>query len=83
MGRWGHQDLSGNIAEFVLDYAGPYPVPCTDCANLTQFFSDGERAMRGGAWWQQQGQLMTAGLQDASTKRDHNYGARCARDIPR
>ena len=35
-GRWGHAELGGNALEWVLDwYAGSYPDPCVDCANLT------------------------------------------------
>jgi formylglycine-generating enzyme required for sulfatase activity len=81
MGRWGHLDLSGNIDEFVLDYSGITPVPCTDCANLTSL--DGTRAAHGGGWWQWENALWVAGAPGGTTKRDHNYGARCARDIPR
>ncbi|MDB4933817.1 MAG: hypothetical protein JWP87_789 [Labilithrix sp.] len=33
-GKWGHFDLSGNMAELVFDVDGPLPMPCTDCARI-------------------------------------------------
>jgi len=33
-GKWGQADLAGNAAEWVLDLAGAYPLPCIDCTNL-------------------------------------------------
>ena len=37
-GRWGHQDLHGNLFEALLDVTDPMlislPVPCGDCAEL-------------------------------------------------
>lgn len=35
-GRWGHADLSGNVFDWALDWAGgTWPSPCIDCALLT------------------------------------------------
>ena len=39
-GYWGQSDLDGNVSEWALDKANfgaapPYPMPCHDCANLT------------------------------------------------
>jgi formylglycine-generating enzyme required for sulfatase activity len=34
-GRWGHAELIGNAAEWVVDFYGPLPTTCIDCANLT------------------------------------------------
>lgn len=34
-GVWEQADLSGSVAEWLLDFDGPLPVPCGDCANLT------------------------------------------------
>lgn len=34
-GKWGHSDISGNLAEWLLDWYYAPPKPCVDCANLT------------------------------------------------
>jgi formylglycine-generating enzyme required for sulfatase activity len=35
-GKWGQSDLDGNIAEWTLDWwTNPYPMPCNNCAELT------------------------------------------------
>ncbi len=54
-GRWGHQDLAGNVAEWTLDLYDPawYSPggpgnPCPDCANLGDYNDD--HAARGGSW---------------------------------
>jgi len=44
---WGHNDMSGNVWEWVLDYGGGYPNPCVDCANLT---TNANRVFRGGGY---------------------------------
>jgi formylglycine-generating enzyme required for sulfatase activity len=48
-GQWGHADLGGNIAEWVLDtYAAPYATTsCDDCANVADLSM---RGIRGGAF---------------------------------
>jgi sulfatase modifying factor 1 len=33
-GYWGHADLAGSVGEWLLDFHGTLPVPCSDCANL-------------------------------------------------
>ena len=33
-GKWGHFDLSGNVAELVVDVDGLLMLPCMDCARL-------------------------------------------------
>lgn len=48
-GRWGHSDLAGNVGEWLLDWAGIVPVPCSDCANLTPG-PDSYRINRGGTY---------------------------------
>jgi formylglycine-generating enzyme required for sulfatase activity len=43
-----HQaDLAGSLAEATFDLFGPYPMPCTDCANTT---TGSLRVYRGGSW---------------------------------
>ncbi len=32
---WGPADMGGSVAEWNLDLAGTSPMPCTDCANLS------------------------------------------------
>jgi sulfatase modifying factor 1 len=49
-GKWGHLDLAGNAAEWVLDVPGDPPLPCDDCANLGTS-SDVARQTRGGSWF--------------------------------
>jgi formylglycine-generating enzyme required for sulfatase activity len=34
-GKWGQAGLGGDLLEWVLDGFATYPLPCTDCANLT------------------------------------------------
>lgn len=48
-GQWGHADLAGNLAEWVLDtYAAPYAMTsCDDCANVAD---TSMRGIRGGAF---------------------------------
>lgn len=46
-GRYGQADLGGNVAEWVLDYTGPYPSGCTDCAQLAP---SNTRQLRGGSF---------------------------------
>lgn len=49
-GRWGHYDLAGNVAEWVLDHvpdpSDTYLSPCDDCVRI----GTGERGVRGGAF---------------------------------
>lgn len=78
-GRWGHSDLGGNAWELVLDYYAPtYPVPCTDCANLTAATN---RSARGGGF---DGDASTVRVGYrypvfAANSRGAAFGVRCAR----
>ncbi|HVU53027.1 MAG TPA: SUMF1/EgtB/PvdO family nonheme iron enzyme, partial [Polyangia bacterium] len=74
-GPFGHFGLAGNVAEWVLDSPGAYPVPCKDCANLN---GPGGVA-RGGAFDSLVSALTTSAraMVDPSTR--SSIGARCAR----
>lgn len=80
-GRWGHGDLAGNVAEWVLDwYADPYTNPCVDCANLTPATT---RSYRGGGIGSPSPDFTKASARRAATP-DHRsvaIGVRCARSI--
>lgn len=52
VGRWGHFELAGNVAEWTLDASGDkdniiLPTPCNDCASLVP--GNPEGLMQGGA----------------------------------
>jgi sulfatase modifying factor 1 len=75
-GKWNQADLVGNLAEWLVDYAGEYPVPCYNCTNGAVA---ARRVVRGGDWTlgpmdnlNSQGQVMP-------DTREGLYGARCAR----
>ena len=80
-GRWGHHDLAGNAAEWVLDwYEEPYPAggTCTDCVNLASTRT--MRGLRGGAHWDSAGLITTDYRYYGSPDfRVIGAGARCAR----
>ncbi len=41
VGKWGHFDLAGNVAELVYDTDGTLPVPCADCVHPPPAFLSG------------------------------------------
>jgi formylglycine-generating enzyme len=52
-GKWGQADLGGNLLEWTLDYFGPYPTPCDNCADLNNvivFGISSVREVRGGSF---------------------------------
>jgi formylglycine-generating enzyme len=78
-GRWGQSDLSGNVAEWTLDYWGDLPQPCNDCLNTT---AADERVVRGGYFRSDEYlvkvSFATSSVPDAV---DSFAGFRCARDL--
>ncbi len=78
-GRWGHADLGGNLWEWVLDLGANYPLPCTDCANIS---SGTERIRRGGRMASDSSQLLTPyrAYTRPPTDRGTGTGLRCARN---
>jgi formylglycine-generating enzyme required for sulfatase activity len=75
--RWGHEDLSGNIGEWVKDYDGPYPVPCDNCEDLGQG-GVAPHIYRGGSWQHPVDQVNTT--YRAFPSFGPHTGFRCARD---
>ena len=81
-GRWGQSDLAGNVKEWVLDYWNSYPLPCTDCANLTPLaVASPPRMLRGGGFESETDFLRTANQDpfDPLTPFITDVGFRCAR----
>jgi formylglycine-generating enzyme len=90
VGRFGHLDLIGNVAEWVLDGISttwynnfPTGTPCRDCADLNA--SDiAYRGVRGGAWdYVDLATLRSTDRQSAAPNtRSAENGFRCAHDRP-
>ena len=76
-GKWGQSDLLGNVSEWTLDWDGPYPVPCADCASLTV----GTIRERRGSDFKSAAPLVTTHRRAGSdpTTRAVDQGVRCAR----
>ena len=93
VGRFGHFDLGGNVAELVLDAVGrksntdPLPTPCVDCASLMPAApqiggaSETDLLTLGGSW---NGAAPTLRTDDFAAVRLNDIsvdvGFRCARD---
>jgi formylglycine-generating enzyme required for sulfatase activity len=77
-GKWSQADLAGNVAEWVLDYAGDFPLPCVDCAGTLH--PAAERVHRGGAFDQDADVLgsLESSRRVPSARYD-GIGVRCAR----
>ncbi|XYH94404.1 formylglycine-generating enzyme family protein [Sorangium sp. So ce1128] len=79
-GLWGHADLAGNLWEWTLDFEGPYPDPCPDCANLE---GGSARVIRGGSWWQPEAEDISTSFRNGWDPADLTdaLGVRCARPL--
>jgi cysteine-rich repeat protein len=77
-GKWGHADLSGNLAEWVQDSLGSYSSNCDNCAYLSE---NTDRMIRGGAYTDPAPNILSS-YRDSNTAAvpDAYYGARCARN---
>jgi formylglycine-generating enzyme required for sulfatase activity len=77
-GKWGHLDLAGNLAEWLLDYEnGTYVLPCIDCADLN---TSGRRRIAGGFWNSPAEGVIAGGRSgDNPAARSLAYGVRCVR----
>ncbi len=83
-GKWGHADLVGNAAEYVLDCQGRYFTPCDNCANLTCSEFETDRVNRGGSFQSGMGPPYNAAPNYRENYapadwRSSGLGARCAR----
>lgn len=81
VGRWGHHDLSGSMFERILDFAGTFPNPCVDCANL----SEGAWQVKGGSYyfWDSAYLPVAFGYAEYASIgfEPHPMGIRCARSL--
>ncbi|HEY4240143.1 MAG TPA: formylglycine-generating enzyme family protein [Kofleriaceae bacterium] len=83
-GKWGHADLGGNAAEWVLDWYALYAVPCVDCAAVVQGAAT-DRVARGGDFEKTEQTLRAAsrgvdvGATNPPDTRLRSVGVRCAR----
>ncbi|HKO50184.1 MAG TPA: SUMF1/EgtB/PvdO family nonheme iron enzyme [Polyangiaceae bacterium] len=77
-GKWGHSDLIGNVAEWALDSANDFPVPCADCAGLK---ADLNRSQNGGHFNSVEGYNLSLAKHSnyTATLHDDYHGARCVR----
>jgi formylglycine-generating enzyme required for sulfatase activity len=78
-GRWGQLDLSGNVAEWTLDYSASYPEECSDCLNSTPAAA---RAYRGGSYLSDEFTTVVSVRSDVGPTQRYSYiGFRCAREL--
>jgi formylglycine-generating enzyme required for sulfatase activity len=82
-GKWGQADLSGNVWEWTLDWAGLYSNPCVDCAFLT---AGTDRMIRGGSFVDFSNELRTGARGQVMSPPTNrligifpSVGVRCAR----
>jgi formylglycine-generating enzyme required for sulfatase activity len=76
--RWGIADVSGNVAEWVLDGDGSWTTTCVDCADTSDAIN---RVFRGGSFHDDASYLLSSSrLTIGKLDRTAQIGARCARD---
>lgn len=79
---WWQYDLSGNIEEWTFDRYNTYPVPCVDCASLTNSPAfNGMRVIRGGAYSSCLNVKTTDRSAMTQSNRTAEVGFRCAREL--
>jgi sulfatase modifying factor 1 len=78
VGSWGQLDLTGNVAEWTLDYDdAARPLPCVDCAATS---SGTLRRFRGGGWSSNGNELfISVDENDYPIQPRGAVGVRCAR----
>ncbi len=74
-GRYGQADLAGNVAEWILDWDGPLPLPCDDCARLS---GGTNRITHGGSGYTTDNAIRAGAYFDVPPGKP-TQGARCAR----
>lgn len=81
-GAWGHMDLAGSVAEWVLDWNEPPSKPCNDCAAVAPKQEPYPRLARGSYWSHQASDLRSvfSFATGEAWERVPEYGVRCARD---
>jgi formylglycine-generating enzyme required for sulfatase activity len=79
-GKYGQLDLAGSVAEWTLDWQGPYQTKCENCANLSPA---AERVTRGGDWLRDASLLVAASAKVGAepVNRSPTRGFRCARPL--
>jgi formylglycine-generating enzyme required for sulfatase activity len=79
-GKWGHSDLAGSMSDWLLDYHGTQPTPCSDCANLSAADEINGREARGGDFAHPaEGLSTTFAIGFTPEIRGSFLGIRCAR----
>lgn len=75
-GRWGHQDLAGNVWEWVLDAYQAYPPVTEDSADVAD---TAYRSIRGSGWYSEALDLRSPiRYNSAPNARRSEFGFRCA-----
>jgi len=81
-GKWEHADLAGNVLEWTLDYYGPLPSTCDNCANVAST-TQTARIWRSGSYISLAVDVRPGRRGSTNqTDRDQELGFRCARPVP-